>query len=411
MRDVATIDGSDFRRAFKKSPNPCMLLSRDLVILACNEAYEHTSGISRERMLHQDLFKVFPGDNHDQRKLLLASFDHVLRSGQPHHIPIMEYSINIPNKGVMEDRYWTVSNVPLVEDDGTVNIIFHCPRDVTELVRLRGTADPLPGVGMPSSAVAEAATQWTRDVQDILGAERERLRLLFQQAPGFICVLQGPNHVFELANDSYYQLVGHRDVLGRPVVEALPEVISQGYPEKLDQVFTTGEPFVGRALPVRLQRTPDGGLELRYIDMIYQPIRDHAGRVTGIFVQGHDVTDAYLLAQEIAYQAAHDALTGLYNRRELTRQTQAIGTGDLHALLYIDIDHFKIVNDRCGHAAGDALLRQIAGVLQAQAAESDLLTRLGGDEFALLRRNCSREDAQRLANALCHAVREIGLCG
>src|SRR5690606_33610559 len=101
--------------------------------------------------------------------------------------------------------------------------------------------------------------------------------------------------------------------------------------------------------------------------------------------QGHDVTEAHRLAQEVSYQAAHDSLTGLYNRREFAKKSDELeGLAGPHALLYIDLDHFKIVNDRGGHAAGDALLRQVAAVLQQHVRKSDLLTRLGGDEFALI---------------------------
>jgi PAS domain S-box-containing protein len=120
--------------------------------------------------------------------------------------------------------------------------------------------------------------------------ENERFRTLFEQAPGLMAVLRGPEHVFELTNQSYLQLVGHRQLLGKTAKEALPEVAGQGFFELLDRVYSTGEPFVGHALPVRLQREPDGTLEERYLDFIYQPIRDANGAVSGIFVEGSDVT-------------------------------------------------------------------------------------------------------------------------
>jgi len=118
-----------------------------------------------------------------------------------------------------------------------------------------------------------------------------RTRALFQQAPGFICVLHGPNHVFEFLNDAYSRLVGNRECLGKPVREAVPEAEGQGYFELLDQCYRTGEPFKGLETPLQLQRTPDGLLETMLIDFIYQPITDAAGKVTGILVEGYDVTD------------------------------------------------------------------------------------------------------------------------
>ncbi|WP_083685166.1 PAS domain-containing hybrid sensor histidine kinase/response regulator [Massilia putida] len=129
--------------------------------------------------------------------------------------------------------------------------------------------------------------------------ENERLRGLFAQAPGIMAVLRGPEHVFELTNQSYMQLVGHRQVVGKSVREALPEIVGQGFFELLDRVYATGEPFVGHALPVRLQREPEGPLEERYIDFVYQPIRDENGQVNGIFVEGSDVTDRKLVEDEL----------------------------------------------------------------------------------------------------------------
>jgi len=132
-----------------------------------------------------------------------------------------------------------------------------------------------------------------------LAAEGERLRTLFRQAPGFMCVLRGPDHVFELANDTYLQLVGNRDLLDRTAREALPEVDGQGFFELLDRVYASGETFVGRNLPVRIQRRPGEPLEERFLTFVYQPIRDEDGRVTGLFVEGSDVTEAKRAEEEL----------------------------------------------------------------------------------------------------------------
>jgi len=129
--------------------------------------------------------------------------------------------------------------------------------------------------------------------------ENARLIGLFEQAPGIMAVLRGPDHVFELTNQSYMQLIGHRKVIGKPVREALPEVVGQGFFELLDGVYTSGEPFVGHAVPLRVQREPDGPLEERFLDFVYQPIRDAGGAVSGIFVEGSDVTERKLIEDEL----------------------------------------------------------------------------------------------------------------
>jgi len=129
--------------------------------------------------------------------------------------------------------------------------------------------------------------------------ENERLVTLFEQAPGIIAVLRGPDHVFEITNRSYLQLVGHRALVGKAARDALPEVQGQGFFELLDHVYQTGQPFVGHAVPLRVQRDPNAPLEERFIDFVYQPIHDAHGKVSGIFVEGSDVTARKRIEDEL----------------------------------------------------------------------------------------------------------------
>jgi signal transduction histidine kinase len=132
-----------------------------------------------------------------------------------------------------------------------------------------------------------------------LGLERERLAFVFEQAPAFLAVLRGPRHTFELANPAYYSLVGHRELVGKPVLEALPEVEGQGFIELLDGVLETGEPFVGREFPARLARTPEGPPEERFIDLIYMPLVEADGTRSGVIAHGTDVTDSVLARRDV----------------------------------------------------------------------------------------------------------------
>ncbi|QCO54395.1 PAS domain S-box protein [Pseudorhodobacter turbinis] len=135
-----------------------------------------------------------------------------------------------------------------------------------------------------------------------LAAERDRLRQMFEQAPGFIAVLDGANHRFEITNAAYRQLIGHRDVVGLPVRNALPELVGQGFYELLDNVYNTGESFIGSAMPVLLKRSSDATAVERFVDFIFQPMRDADGYVGGIFVQGTDITER--IATERALQVS-----------------------------------------------------------------------------------------------------------
>jgi PAS domain S-box-containing protein len=130
-----------------------------------------------------------------------------------------------------------------------------------------------------------------RDATRILGAQSNYLRRLFEQAPGFTAVVRGPEHIYEIVNEAYYQLVGHRELIGYPIREALPELAGQGYYELLDQVYTTGEVFVGHEMKVAIQREGGGPITEIDIDLLFQPVIDHNGSVSGIFIQGYDITE------------------------------------------------------------------------------------------------------------------------
>lgn len=150
----------------------------------------------------------------------------------------------------------------------------------------------------------------------LLSREREReilrLRELFRQTPSATAVLNGPDHVFEIANAAYLALIGDRPIIGKPVAVALPEIVDQGFVTTLDTVYRTGETYVGQSVPVRLRRAPDAALETRLLDFVYQPIRGGgggAGPVYGIFVQATDVTEQRqaeqmqtLLNQELSHR-------------------------------------------------------------------------------------------------------------
>ncbi|MDO9383873.1 MAG: PAS domain-containing protein [Hyphomicrobiaceae bacterium] len=130
--------------------------------------------------------------------------------------------------------------------------------------------------------------------------EKHRLRALFEQSPSFMAVLRGPEHRYESANPKYLDIVGQRDLIGKPVREALPELDGQGFFELLDQVYLSGEPFTGRSIPLTIgPEDPEKTGQQRYLDFVYQPIRDEAGAVTGIFVEGFDVTVAYQAREAI----------------------------------------------------------------------------------------------------------------
>jgi PAS domain S-box-containing protein len=155
--------------------------------------------------------------------------------------------------------------------------------------------------------------------------ELERFREMFAQSPSFSCLLQGPEHRFVLLNPAYQQLIGHRDVLGQPVRVGIPEVATQGFIELLDRVFATGEPFIGRDVKIVLQRTPGADPETRFLDFVYQPIRDESGRVTSIFVEGSDITERHATEEALRRSEANLRELNADLERRVIERAQARG--------------------------------------------------------------------------------------
>ncbi len=140
------------------------------------------------------------------------------------------------------------------------------------------------------------------------------------------------------------------------------------------------------------------------------PIRDPAGKVSGIVLVFHDVTELRGMEREMVYLASHDPLTGLLNRREFERRLErAVHSAQLeereHALLYIDLDEFKVINDTCGHLVGDEMLKQVSSLLRSGVRRSDALARLGGDEFGVLLEDCPARQARQTAEELRGTLR------
>jgi diguanylate cyclase (GGDEF)-like protein/PAS domain S-box-containing protein len=149
----------------------------------------------------------------------------------------------------------------------------------------------------------------------------------------------------------------------------------------------------------------------RSIDYSASPIHDHTDTMVGVVLVFRDVTEARQTARQLSYHASHDALTGLINRREFERRLERIlatsAPGESHAVVYLDLDQFKIVNDTCGHVAGDALLRQVSSLLANRVRKRDTVARLGGDEFAALMEHCQQEQVLRIAHKVLETLQDL----
>ncbi|MFB9289986.1 ATP-binding protein [Pseudoduganella plicata] len=292
---------SDFQALFRVTPYPYLVMSPDLTVVAASGAYLRSVQRTEEDIVGRYVFEAFPEnpDNPQATNIaeVKASMLRALAKGEPDTTAFVRYAVAVrkPDGVHFEERYWSTVHTPVIGPDGEPVLVFQNPMDVTELYRF----DAQSGVATlqltpPVAGNAENfnRAQMHEALSRILNNEREHLRSLFNQAPGFVAVLMGPKHVFEMVNEAYYQLVGHRELIGKAVWEALPEVAGQGYEEFLDMVYRTGEQWETRARPIAVQRVPGGPIEQRYVDLVYQPYKDQHGETIGIFAQGYDVTES-----------------------------------------------------------------------------------------------------------------------
>jgi signal transduction histidine kinase len=170
-------------------------------------------------------------------------------------------------------RYFTFSCSPVRDDHGGVGGALLTIVETTAQVEARGQSQELQHLYAQREA------------------ERLRLADVFRLAPAFLVVLRGPDLIIELVNDSYLRLVGQEQLVGQSLLAALPELREQGYLTHLQEVLRTGTPFVGREIPVRLNRGRNGEEEVRYLDFVYQPMTEPSGVITGVIAHGTDVTE------------------------------------------------------------------------------------------------------------------------
>ena len=271
-------------------------------------------------MIYNDGYSQFAGQRHP--KLFgskvregwpeVADFnDNIMKVGLAGDtLAYREIVLTLSRHGKPEDAYLDLDYSPLLGDDGKPAGVMAIVVEITEKVK----------------------------IERELEAERESLRRMFEQAPGFIAATSGPQHTFTMLNQAYRQLVGQREVLGMGVADALPEVVEQGFVRLLDQVYSTGEPYVGRGARVDLRYGPGDLLDERYLDFIYQPIVGEGGAVTGVFIQGHDVTEQKRIETAI---------------RKETRKLEVLNRTGAAVAAELDVDKvIQRVTDACTELVG-----------------------------------------------------------
>jgi signal transduction histidine kinase/ActR/RegA family two-component response regulator len=232
--------------------------------------------------MYNDAFTPILGDKHpaalgrpalaevwsEAREVLAPLFGRVF-AGEPVHMD--DFALMLERNGRLEEAHFAFSYTPVRDESGAVSGLFGACIETTD--RILASRREMAAV--------------------------ERQRRMFEQAPGFMCMLAGPDHVFEFVNKAHRDLFGSGGWIGKPVRQAFSDIEGQGFYELLDEVYRTGKRYIAEAALVRFSRTPGGPREDRLLTFIYEPVVDQAGAVTGIFCEGSDLTQMHLTQQKL----------------------------------------------------------------------------------------------------------------
>jgi PAS domain S-box-containing protein len=354
------------------SPLPIVLLWGPDGIMIYNDAYSAFAGGRHPQLLGSRVREGWPE---------IADFnDNVMRVGLAGGtLAYEDQELTLYRSGKPEQVWMNLDYSPVIGEDGR-------PAGVIAFV-----------VETTKRVLAE------RQIAD----ERNRLDMMFEQGPSFMAMLSGPQHRIEFANAAYHRLIGHREVVGRTVAEALPDAVEQGYLELLDRVFHTGEAFRSQHAKYAVQVSPGGPVDERYLDFVYQPVTDTAGKVTGVFVEGVDVTE-----RKNAEDALNRAREDLEARvAERTTALQNIGifynnSSECHAMLALREDgrfEYEEINPTTlrlyGKSRAEVVGRTVDDIFGQETAAT-----LNGHLAEAMRRNASYRYLRQQNGATIEAI-------
>jgi PAS domain S-box-containing protein len=285
------VNPMDFEAVFNSLPTPTMVMDAAFTIVAVNQTYLDVTGRDRASLIGLNVFSAFPGEGESRRRFE-ESFERVRDQGVADVLPVIQYPI--PGERGFENRCWSCTHVPIRRADGKAAFIIQNVQDISDLPHKRKTRQ-----SDDSRASARERLEMVQVLNQTLLATAHHLHRLFMQSSNFMCVLRGPEHVVEMANLAFRDLVGKRAVVGKSATEALPELASQGMLDIFDNIRANGEAFAGRKMRLLLQNDK-GRIEEYFLNVICQPIFSENGEVSGIFVEGSDVTDAVRAEQRLA---------------------------------------------------------------------------------------------------------------
>lgn len=304
---AAFIPGDGYNEIFNNSPAAMLIIDTDApayTILDANKAYLNSTNTTREEAVGKSVFGAFPANPTDEvsRNIerTIYSFEQAINTKKTHTMRNYRYDIPIRGTNRFEERYWTTSNTPIMDEQGNVKYLIHSPANVTELNQLAER----------EKAGIEA-----------LKNQRQQLYATFMQAPVGIAIFRGPEYTVDLINPPLCELYGKtvEEMLNKPVFEVLNHAKGIGFEELLDNVRLTGVSFKGQSLAAPLVR--NGKLETVYLDFVYEPFRENDGTISGVIAIAKEVTEQVNARQQL--EEAEE-------RARLAVDAVSLGTYDLN---------------------------------------------------------------------------------
>ncbi len=312
-----------YKAIFYNSPVAKLILDfvgPEYNILDVNDAYLLATNSTRGELIGKSVFAAFPANPSDEFskniERTIYSFEQAVLTGKPHTMNNYRYDIPIPGTDDFEERYWTTSNIPVLDDEKQVKFLIHCPTNVTEIIKLE---------------------ERERQGIEALKAQREQLFSIFMQAPFAIGIFKGSDFMVELINPPLCELYGKKmeELLGKPIFDVLTDAKGLGFEELLNKVRLTGEPFKGNSILVPINRNNE--LKNVYVDFIYEPFREDDGSISGVIAVATEITDQVeanlkvVEAEERARLAVDAAELGTF---ELDLKTGEIITSEQFARIF-----------------------------------------------------------------------------
>ncbi|QDG50453.1 PAS domain-containing hybrid sensor histidine kinase/response regulator [Persicimonas caeni] len=296
----------DYRHLLEASPEMVCVIATDaprFTVLAASDAYLEATRTTRDQLIGQGLFEIFDAyeDTHRTagREQVRRNLAESLETGEMCSTGPLRYDLRRPEDSgeSFEERYWTTRSIPIGDDQGGVSHLLHRVEDVTEYIVQERQQDWRNGTDTAHTVVADLRRSLEQKT-------RRQFHDMFMKAPAFICMVEGPSHTFTMANPAYYELIGHRELIGRTVSEVFPEQEIDKFIAVLDSVYQTGKPRVFYEQEIVLRDEDTGQPGAIHATFAYLPNYNLQGEIEGVAVFGFEVTELVAARQAVEAQAA-----------------------------------------------------------------------------------------------------------